>query len=310
MKAFIIKKYSKLFTKLGLLLLLCTGCDNMKSNAPLRTKIKEIIALNNASLGVSIIGNKGLDTLSINGDLHFPMQSVFKFHIALAVLSEVDSGSLSMDQTINIEKDVLLPRNFWSPLRDDHPNGGVFTLKKLLYYTIVKSDNTACDLLIDLVGNPNTVEKFIKKRGIKALQIRHNEAGLQAKWSNIFENWTSPKAASKTVQLFFENKEKLLSKSSYDFFWNTAKETTTGKSSIRGLLPKGTEVAHKTGWSGTHKETGITEAVNDIGIVFLPDGNYFVISVFVTASKEDYNTNASIIANIAKATYDFYTTQN
>lgn len=57
-----------------------------------------------------------------------------------------------------------------------------------------------------------------------------------------------------------------------------------------------------------YEETGITAAVNNIGIVFLPNGEYFIISVFVSESKEDFDTNEKIIADIAKATYDFYTT--
>ena len=73
-------------------------------------------------------------------------------------------------------------------------------------------------------------------------------------------------------------------------------------------MPEGTIVAHKTGWSGTNKETGITAAVNNIGIVFLPNGEYFIISVFVRESEENFDTNEKIIADIAKATYDFYTT--
>ena len=55
----------------------------------------------------------------------------------------------------------------------------------------------------------------------------------------------------------------------------------------KGAIAEGTVVAHKTGWSGTNKETGITAAVNNIGIVFLPNGEYFIISVFVSESKED-----------------------
>lgn len=124
----------------------------------------------------------------------------------------------------------------------------------------------------------------------------------------MFKNWTTPKAASETLKLFYENKSNLLSKSSYDFFWKTNKATTTGKNRIRGQLPEGTIVAHKTGWSGTNKETGITAAVNNIGIVFLPNREYFIISVFVSESRENFDTNEKIIADIAKATYDFYTT--
>jgi len=131
---------------------------------------------------------------------------------------------------------------------------------------------------------------------------------MQAKWDNMFQNWTTPKAASETLNTFYENKDKLLSKSSYEFFWKTNIETTTGANRIKGQLPAGTTVAHKTGWSGTNKETGITAAVNNIGIVFLPNGEYFIISVFVNESKESFDTNEKIIADIAKEAYDFYTT--
>ncbi|MEZ4800305.1 MAG: serine hydrolase [Flavobacteriales bacterium] len=120
------------------------------------------------------------------------------------------------------------------------------------------------------------------------------------------KNWTTPKAASKTLQLAYENRSQLLSKNTFDFFWKTNLETSTGKGRIKGQLPEGTPVAHKTGWSGTNKETGITGAINDIGIVFLPNGEYFIISVFVSDSKEDLDTNEKIIADIAKTTFDFY----
>ncbi|HAY3557086.1 RATA family class A beta-lactamase [Elizabethkingia meningoseptica] len=299
---------NRLFQLTALLLLLVTSCiaQSDKTNL-LRNKIEQIVSDKNAVVGVSIIGNNGKDTLSLHGDRRFPMQSVFKFHIALAVLSEIDKGNLSLDQKIKIDKDELLPEDFWSPLRDENPNGGIFTIEKLIQYSVSHSDNTACDVLIRLIGTPKTVEKYIKKSGINDIQITFNEKDMQAKWENMFQNWTTPKAASETLKLFYDNKNSLLSKSSYDFFWETNKETTTGKNRIRGQLPAETIVAHKTGWSGTNKETGITAAVNNIGIVFLPNGEHFIISVFVSESKENFDTNEKIIADIAKATYDFYT---
>lgn len=300
---------NRLFQLTVLLLLLVTSCKTPNNKTDLlRKKIEQIVSNKNAVVGVSIIGNDGKDTLSLHGDRRFPMQSVFKFHIALAVLSEIDKGKLSLDQKIEISKDELLPEDFWSPLRDENPNGGSFTIEKLIQYSVSHSDNTACDILIRLFGTPKTVEEYIKKSGIGDIQITFNEEEMQAKWENMFQNWTTPKAASSTLKLFYENKNNLLSKTSYDFFWKTNKETTTGKKRIKGLLPEGTIVAHKTGWSGTNKETGITAAVNNIGIVFLPNGEYFIISVFVSESKENFDTNEKIIADIAKATYDFYTT--
>lgn len=301
-------KIFQLFTLMFLLWLLATSCRTLNNRTDsLRNKIEQIVSDKKAVVGVSIIGNNGKDTISLHGDRRFPMQSVFKFHIALAVLSQVDKGKLSLDQTIVISKDDLLPEDFWSPLRDENPNGGSFTIERLIQYSVSHSDNTACDILIKLIGTPKTVEEYFKKNNIQDIQITFNEEEMQAKWENMFENWTTPNTASETLKMFYENKNNLLSKTSYDFFWQTNKETTTGNSRIKGQLPEGTIVAHKTGWSGTNKETGITAAVNNIGIVFLPNGEYFIISVFVSESKESFESNEKIIADIAKATYDFYT---
>lgn len=299
----------RLFQLTALVLLLVTSCKTPYNKTDLlRNKIEQITSDKDAVVGVSIIGNNGKDTLSLHGDRRFPMQSVFKFHIALAVLSEIDKGKLSLDQKLEISRDDLLPENFWSPLRDENPNGGTFTIEKLLQYSVSQSDNSACDILINLIGKPKTIENYIRQSGIQDIQITFNEKDMQAKWENMFQNWTTPKAASETLKKFYENKNSLLSKRSYDFFWKTNIETTTGINRIKGQLPEGTIVAHKTGWSGTNKETGITAAVNNIGIVFLPNGEYFIVSVFVSESKESFDTNEKIIADISKATYDYFIT--
>ena len=83
------------------------------------------------------------------------------------------------------------------------------------------------------------------------------------------------------------------------------RETVTGKDRLKGQLPKGAIVAHKTGTSGANKD-GLTAAVNDIGIIFLPNGQHFFISVFVTDSKENSAANEKIIADISKAAWDYF----
>jgi beta-lactamase class A len=236
----------RLFQLTTQLLLLVISCQAQnKSIDLLRNKIEQIVSDKNAIVGVSIIGNNGKDTLSLHGDRRFPMQSVFKFHIALAVLSEIDKGKLSLDQKIVISKGEFCPKNFWSPLRDENPNGGTFTIEKLIQYSVSHSDNTACDILISLIGTPKTVENYIRQRGIQDVQITFNEKDMQEKWENMFQNWTTPQAASETLLKFYENKNNLLSKNSYEFFWKTNKETSTGVSRIKGQLPEGTIVAHK-----------------------------------------------------------------
>jgi beta-lactamase class A len=82
-------------------------------------------------------------------------------------------------------------------------------------------------------------------------------------------------------------------------------ETSVGQNRIKGKLPINTEVAHRTGSSFTN-DVGLTGGINDIGIVKLPNGNHFIISVFVYNTTETYKDGEEIIADITKATWDYY----
>lgn len=294
--------------QLVILLLLFTSCKAANKKVDyLGDKIEQIISDKKAIVGVSVIGDDGKDTISINADKHFPMQSVFKLHIALVVLSEIDKGRLSLEKKIKIDKKDLLP-DLYSPIRDEYPEGGVLPISEILSYTVSASDNVGCDVLLRLIGGPKVVEEYCKKNGINDVSIKYNEVEQQANWDLQFQNWTTPKAANQLLEKFYYNKNNLLSQKSYDFVWKIMRETKTGKERLKGLLPNETIIAHKTGSSGTNKE-GLTAAINDIGIVFLPNGKHVFISVFITNSKENAATNEKIIADIAKATYDFYTTE-
>ena len=176
----------------------------------LRQKIQQIVSTKNAIVGVSIIGNDGKDTISFNGEKHYPMQSVFKFHIALAVLSQIDKGKFSLDQKIEIQKKDLIP-NLYSPIREDYPNGATLPISKILEYTVSSSDNVGCDVLLRLIGGPKIVEDYFVKNHIKAVSIKVNEQQQQADWDLQFKNWTTPKAANETLVKFYNNKKKMLS---------------------------------------------------------------------------------------------------
>ena len=69
-----------------------------------RAKISEIIKQAKGIVGVALIGLENHDTLTFNDDYTFPMQSVFKFPLALKVLSEVDKGRFTLDQKIHLKK--------------------------------------------------------------------------------------------------------------------------------------------------------------------------------------------------------------
>lgn len=270
----------------------------------LQQKIGEIISSKKAIVGVAVSGMETQESFSINGDKHFPMQSVFKFHIALAVLNLVDKGELTLEQEILIQKKDLLA-DTWSPMQKEYPKGNIkLKLKEILGYTISKSDNNGCDILLRLIGGPKKVEKFINSIGIKNISIKANEEQMHKSWNIQFKNWTTPLTMVELLDKFYNRG--ILSKKSTDFLLKIMIETSTGKNRIKGNLPESIEVAHKTGSSGTN-DNGITAALNDIGIVTLPDGKHFSICVFVSNSKEDEETNEKIIADIAKAAWDYFT---
>ena len=281
------------------------AAEKVDRTKELKKQIELILADKKAVVGISISGENMNDTLSINGNMHCPTQSAYKMHIGLAMLDKIDRGEFSLDQKIKISKDDLPVDAYWNPLGTDFPDGGNLTVAQLIQYCISHSDNTTCDTLIGMVGSPKLVEDYFKKNNIQDLQFEYNERTMQSKWENMFQNWITPNAAVQTLRLFYENKNGLLSNSSYNFFWQTMKETSTGIKRLKGLLPEGTVVAHKTGSSGTN-DAGLTAATNDWGVVFLPNGHYFIISVLVTNSYESEETNERIIAEVCNVAYDYF----
>ena len=280
--------YSKFdMTKFFLLILTTLFYTQIFGQTDLRQKIEQIIATKKADVGVSILNLENGDSLSINGNKHYPMLSVFKFHIALTVLNKVDKGELSLNQKLFIKKNELL-ENTWSPFREKYPNGDIsISLKEALQWTISLSDNNLCDILIRLVGGIKTVDDFI---GNSDFIIKNDEEGMHQNWDAQFLNTTTPNFSNQLLKRFLE----------------TMVATSVGQNRIKGKLPTKTEVAHRTGSSFTNDE-GLTGAINDIGIVKLPNGKYFIISVFVHNTTEKFKDGEEIIADITKVVWDYYT---
>ena len=293
------------FLRLSFLLFVTFSLTTSAQLPDLKKKISQIVAGKKAKVGVAISGPTPTDTLSFYGNERFPMQSVFKLHIGLAMLSEVDKGKFKLNQPINVGKEDLIPY-LYSSLRDAHPTGGEIELSKIIEYTVAESDNVGCELLLKLLGGPKFVEQYLLQRGFKDVSIKINEQVMQKNWELQYQNWTTPKAANELLAAYYFNTKKLLSAKSHEFLWKVMKGTKTGKNRLRAQLPPETVLAHKTGSSGTNKE-GLTAAVNDIGVLILPSGSPVFISVFVTNSTENEATNEKIIADIGKATWDYFT---
>jgi len=286
-------------------LLLFSTYSNAQKKEQLKIAIDSILAKYQAKVGIAIHNHDYTDSLTVNGDFHFPFQSVYKFHLGIVILDQVDKGKLSLDQPIKISKEAVTTE-MYSPIKDKYPNGITLPLREVLEYTIAASDNVGCDVLFELLGGPEYVQKYFEDKGYSNLSIKLIEAVQQKEWNRQFENWTTVGSSNQILYDYYTNSKKLLSASSHQFLWDTMRGTTTGPDRLKGDLPKGTVVAHKTGYSGRNRTTGVIAAVNDIGVVSLPDGKVYYISVFVTDSEEGEPRSAKIIAEVSAAAWKYF----
>ena len=269
----------------------------------LKAQIDSISKLAKGTVGIGIMDLQSRETIYLNENHQFPMQSVFKFPLGMAVLDQVDKGKLSLEQKIHVTKEDLNP-DTWSPLQKKFPEGNLdVSLRELLTYTVSLSDNNTCDILFRLVGGPKNVNKYIHNLGIKGINIVATEAEMAKSWDVQFTNWCQPPAMIQLLDVFHQGKK--LSKSSTEFLLKIMTETPTGLNRIKGLLPEQAKVAHKTGSSGTNDQ-GIIAAFNDVGIVTMPNGKQIAIVAFVSNAAADEKTRDAVIARISRAACDYY----
>lgn len=267
------------------------------SQPSLEEQIHSVIKDKNVKVGVAIIDLKDGKLTEVNGNEMYPLQSVFKFHIAAKALDLVDKDSLKLNQPIAVKATEIL-KDTYSPLRDELGIKDMnIRLDSLIYYMVATSDNNACDILLRRIGGPVAVNNYFKNIGIKNLQIEVNEEEMHQNWETQFRNIDSPVSVAETLRKFYLRE--YLTGNSHDFLWAMMANSITGKNRIKAGVPQGSSVAHKTGTSG-RDSNGVSSATNDAAIITLPDGRMFVVVIFVTDSKESDEVNERIIADITK----------
>jgi beta-lactamase class A len=188
------------------------------------------------------------------------------------------------------------------PLYDEWKPGVRVTVARMVDVMLVFSDNTAADVLVALLGGPNAVEEALVAKGVTGVKVSLDEKGLGAAMKRDLEaiehgtqNGTSPDAmAALLVRLF---RGELLSKVSTDRILDSMRRCATSGRRLRAGLPKGTEIADKTGTAGS--------CTNDAGIVTLPDGTHLALVVFVRGGLDAASREAAI-ASIARAAWEAF----
>lgn len=237
---------------------------------------------------------------ALNSQDHFPMQSVYKLPISMAVMKQLDAGKIKLEQKVKVAKDDYVGNAAHSPIRDKYPNGTDLTVNELLRFALSESDGTASDVLMKLGGGHEAIQAFLTELGINEMIVLDTEQSFTQDHSLQYRNFATPGSAVALLRALYEHRG--LSESSQALVLKLMTESTPGPKRLKGLLPAGTNVAHKTGTSGT--ENGLTAATNDIGIITLPNGKHLAIAVFVSDSPADEATREGTIAKIAKAVWD------
>lgn len=272
----------------------------MTPDAALTTQMEQIAKTISGRVGASVLLIETGESAAVRGGDHFPMESVCKLPMAMAVLNDVDHGDLTLEERVRVLEADLIAPGMHSPLRDQHPHGTEMTVRQLLEFSIQQSDGTASDVLLRLAGGPRRVTNYTRGLIRAGISIDETENAIGRNDNAGYRNWATPEASVALLKFLQEGRG--LSGASRTLLLDLLTTTSTSTHRILGLLPPGTIVAHKTGGSGTFH--GITRGTNDIGLVTLPNGRHLAIAVFVADSRADEAAREGVIAKIAKAAWD------
>jgi beta-lactamase class A len=309
-----------------------TTTDARKDTA-FEAELARIASTSGGTLGAAILHIETGASAAHNGEQRFPMQSVYKLPIAAQILKRVDAGELSLYQKILIRREDL--RWGHSPIAERVPGGGAKpALKDLLLAMVYESDNTACDLLLNLAGGPEAVTRMLVSHGFQAINVSRPEGLLILDFHGIPDApgrvqrditaklvgevpqrtrdealrryLSDPRDTASPVEmarlLALLQRGELLRPSSTALLIQMMINTQTGPNRLRAGLPAGTPLAHKTGTTASYDEK--TAFVNDVGIITLPNGGgHVAVAAFVKDARSGTAAAEAAIASIARAAF-------
>lgn len=305
----------------------------MVSPAGLEAALARIAAQTDGAVGVAMQRVGGGPIVTLNPGTTFPMASTFKIAVAGAIFDRIDRGELALATMIPVDPGVVVNS---AGIAETLPHPGIaLSLHNLLELMLTRSDNTATDVLVAQAGGPAKVTAWLRKVGIaggqridadtarliyRALDITPGPGTFRENIDRAFaadpakrerdqkripnapfnadpRDASTPEAMLALLQTIAAGKA--LSPSSTATLLAIMERCHTGDKRLKGLLPAGTVVAHKTGT--------LMSIANDVGIVTLPGGTRFAIAVFVKGDTKGTETQDRVIAEIARTAFDYYT---
>ncbi len=252
-------------------------------------------------VGIAMVDMTRNKQYMLNQSKLFPMQSVCKLPISIAVLRLADEGKLSVQEKMTIRKaDVL--KSLRSPIKDAIKAGQTeFTIRELLTRTICDSDNTTSDLLIKRAGGTGEISRVLTEAGIKGVRVDRSESIMQPDSMKISRflkdprDTAAPESMIGLLQRLYSGS--LLSKESTALILEDLFNCRTGLTRLKAGLPKGWKLAHKTGTGAD--VSGQNAGTNDVGVIVGPKGQTIYIAVFTKGSRAKLKVREALMAKIA-----------
>lgn len=268
-------------------------------DAGLAERLRKICERAGGAAGVAVIHVETGRSVEVGGAARLPLYSVFKLPLAVAVLKEVEEGRLRVEQQVRVTPAEAAPG--WRGNSDLWREPVELTVARLLELSLVRSDNTSSDKLLELVGGPGAVTRRMSALGFHNIDIHYTVREFAARREN-----PNTGAASDLARLLARlQKGEVLRPPQLTLLLELMGRAVTGLRRLRGGVPAGTPVADKTGTG----EDG--SAINDVGIITLPGGRgHLAMAVLLSGSKLPEEAQENLIAELARAAYDAHVSRD
>jgi beta-lactamase class A len=255
----------------------------------LQQRLAEIELRCGGRLGVAILDTGTRTMTGHRVDERFPMCSTHKALSAAAILARVDGGKERLDRRIRFPAEVVLN---YSPATKPYAGTGGMTLGEICEGAVKLSDNTAANLMLDVLDGPGGVTAWLRSIGDDVTRLDRTEPTLNEARPGDPRDTTSPAAMAATLERLVLGE--VLSPASRAKLTEWLVGGQTGGARLRAGVPAGWQVGEKTG-------TNDHGTANDIGVVWPPGREPVVVTAFITASGASLDVQNGAIADVARA---------
>jgi len=274
-------------------------------DAQLSATLEKLCATSGGKVSVAVVHIETGKLAAVDGANELPLFSVFKLPLAIAVLKGVEDGRLKLEQKVHIGPDELVVGSRTNSQRWQQPVD--LTIKQLLELSIIESDNTSSEKLLQLAGGPSAVTELMRTLEIAQINIRTTIKDYVATHSN--PNTGSALGIVKLLSRL--QRGELLQPARSELLIGMMERAKTGLHRLRGNLPAGIIVADKTGSGDPNPKTNAAISTNDVGLITLPNGRgQLAIAVLLNESTQSDAQQEKLIADLARAAFDAYSSDH